>query len=185
MNTAFRPGLPVGLIRLGLLASLLSASLQAAEPSPQYRLLVTSKTSTLQREIQAAAAQGYRVLAAWAGRDFIVVLEKPADNSEKYDYLLVAALRTSTLQSELKEAGIQGFRLLPSAVFLNESLTGPDGEELVLILEKAPGPVIRYDYRLLAAATDYDYVPGSNDSVTGELDRGALERVIASAVEEG
>jgi len=55
MNTAFRPGLPVGLIRLGLLASLLSASLQAAEPSPQYRLLVTSKTSTLQREIQAAA----------------------------------------------------------------------------------------------------------------------------------
>ena len=69
----------------------------------RYLLLATSKTSTMQNELNQAAAAGYRVLVAsrTGGGELGVLLEKLAEPPELYEYLLLATQRTKTMQKEL------------------------------------------------------------------------------------
>ena len=54
------------------------------------------------------------------------------------------------MQEELDEAASRGFRLLPSTMISKSSMWG--GDELVMVLERGPGEVLRYEYRLLATS---------------------------------
>ena len=79
----------------------------------------------------------------------LVLLEKSAPAVSR-DYKLLAALRLSTLHQELREAASQGFRLVPRGLF-SGSLRGD--EEIVLLLERTPGSVQRYEYLLAQGAS--------------------------------
>lgn len=128
-------------LALGFL--LLSASVAVAQPEkekPQeakskldltqpYLLLATTKTSTMQKELNEAAAAGYRLLVGspTSGTEMALILEKVATPPDTYEYLLLATSRTSTMQKELNDAAEKGFRLLPRTMINKQQMFGGAG----------------------------------------------------------
>jgi len=120
----------------------------------EYRLLATSKTSSMQKEMSEAAAEGYRLVgvmggATLVGDEVVAIMRKDSgeQNNSMYEYQLLATTKTSTMQKELQEAADNGFEYKGQTVF--ETTFG--GDEVVVILErnKDKEPVF-YDYKLLA-----------------------------------
>jgi len=121
-----------------------------------YKILATSKTSTMQKELQAAGDAGYRFVAvmggetAVGGNEVVVLVEKSSDDTNTYTYRLLATSKTSTLQKELQDAADAGFYAVGQTVF--ESMFG--GEETVAIIQKSSGDPVksRYEYKLVATS---------------------------------
>ncbi len=117
------------------------AASQTAGGHKRYLLLATSKTSTMQKEMQAAGDQGFEYLgqtvfqSAFGGREVAVIMERDAEGSPgRREFLLLATTRTSTMEKELNEAGSKGFRLLGVTV----SKTKFGGSEVLSILGREP-----------------------------------------------
>ena len=98
--------------------------------APDYVFLDTEQTSTLQRELQEAADNGYRLVSGFGswGRP-TVILEKVLE-PDPIEYLLLATRKTGTLQGEIAEAAAQGYRL--TSVFEN-------GGEALVVMQRPPG----------------------------------------------
>jgi hypothetical protein len=136
-------------------ALLASAAPSYAQERPEYRVLATSKTSTMQKEMQEAAAAGFRFIGVMGGETSfggseVVVTMSREGKAGQYRYKLLATSKTSTMQRELQQAGDEGFEYRGQTVF--SSAFG--GQEVVVILERdssaAEWP--RYEYRLLATS---------------------------------
>lgn len=123
-------------------------------PKLEYRVLATSRTATLEKEMNDAAAAGYRFAAtmggetAIGGKEAVAVMARTDAPHDRYEYRLLATNRTSTMQKELQLAAEAGYEYKGQTVF--ESAFG--GQEVVCILErnldKRGGP--GSSYRLLA-----------------------------------
>jgi len=106
----------------------------------EYRLLATTKTSTMQKELQEAADAGFEYVgqtvfeSLFGGKEVACILERDASNASpsKWEYKLLATKRTSTLQKELQEVGGQGFQTLGMTV----AETGIGGAELIVITRR-------------------------------------------------
>jgi len=106
----------------------------------EYRLLATSKTSTMQKEMNEAAAAGFRLRdvmggeTSFGGSEVVVIMGKDPESSSArvYEYKLLATTKTSTMQKELQEAGDAGFEYEGQTVFS----TMFSGNEVVVILER-------------------------------------------------
>lgn len=106
----------------------------------QYKLLATSKTSTMQKELQEAGNEGFQYLGQtvfktrFGGQEVVMILERDRDetSSDYYEYKLLATSKTSTMQKELREGGDAGFEF----VGLTVSSTRFGGNELVSILRR-------------------------------------------------
>jgi hypothetical protein len=106
-----------------------------------HRVLATSKTSTMEKELNEAAEAGFRFQAvmggesAFGGKEVVVILERDGRNpvTTRYEYRLLATSKTSTMQKELSEAGAQGFGF----VGLTVAPTALGGSEVVAILRRA------------------------------------------------
>lgn len=122
------------------------------EEDLQYKLLATTKTSTMQKELDEAAAKGYRILVGspTSNAEMAIFLSREATPENPYKYELLATTRTGTMQKELNEAAARGFRLLPRTMIAKAQLIG--GIEIVTILEKPPVVTKQYDYKLLATS---------------------------------
>lgn len=111
-----------------------------AGTSYEYRVLATSKTSTMQKELQEAGDAGFEFVgqtvfeSLFGGKEVAAILERnpTAPPGNRWQYKLVATKRTSTLQKELMEVGEQGFEAL--AMTVAETAIG--GSELVVITRK-------------------------------------------------
>ena len=132
---------------MGLVSPALGAELDLEQ---RFLLLATTKTSTMQEELNEASAAGYRVVVGSTtnGDEMALILEKVATPPQNYEYMLLATSRTSTMQKELEEAAGQGFRLLPSTMIAKNQMFGDP--EIVVVLEKMPAADQNYDYLLLA-----------------------------------
>jgi hypothetical protein len=132
----------IGPISIAFLAFSAAAVVEAQEAADKYVLLATERTGTMQREIDDAAAKGFRVFGASPndGSEVIIFLEK---SNDKYQYRLVAATRIETLQREMSEAAGDGYHIVPRAVTRK-------GDELLVLMEKGPGGPARSQYRVLA-----------------------------------
>jgi hypothetical protein len=127
---------------------------QEAQQATTHRVLATSKTSTMQKEMQEAGAAGFRFAAvmggetAIGGKEVVVVMQKPTTSASKFEYRLLATNKTSTMEKEMQEGSDAGFQYVGQTVF--ESAFG--GKEVVCILERDPSVVTppRHAYRLLA-----------------------------------
>lgn len=104
-----------------------------------YRLLAANKTSTLEREMQDIAREGFEYKgqtvfeSAFGGREVTVIMERDAAVASRNSvYKLLATAKTSTMQKELAEAGTMGYALLGMTV----SKTAFGGNEVVCILRK-------------------------------------------------
>ena len=136
-------------------ASMLSpaAWAQDIEPGQRYLLLATERTGTMQKELDTAAAAGFRVrMGSHIAGDIIVIfMERVAEPPNTYTYLLLSDTNSNTMQEELDKAAAQGYRLLPRTVtWIDTSGFFSGGREIVAIVELAPGETRRYEYKLLA-----------------------------------
>ena len=108
----------------------------------EYRLLATSKTSTMQREMQEAGDAGFEYRgqtvfkSAFGGKEVVTILERDRRAKlPRFEYRLLATKRTSTMAKELAEAGEQGFAI----VGLTVAETAVGGPELVTIMRRRAG----------------------------------------------
>ena len=106
----------------------------------EYKLLATSKTSTVQKELRQAGAGGFRYCGqsvaktAFGGQEVVVILQREIGGPHKtYLYKLLATTRTNTMQKEVNQAGEEGFELMGLTV----SETAFGSQELVSILMRA------------------------------------------------
>lgn len=142
------------LIAAGAAASQKDA--HAPDAVVEYRVLATSRTSTMEKELNDAAAAGFRFTAvmggetAFGGNEVVVVMMRSEGaEASRYAYRLLATSRTSTMQKELQEAADAGFDYRGQTVF--KSRFG--GDEVVSILEHDRQEVgVRWQYRLLATS---------------------------------
>ena len=103
----------------------------------EYKLLATSKTSTMQKELRQAGAEGFHYCGqsvaetAFGGQEVVVILQREIGSPHKtYFFKLLATTRTNTMEKELNQAGEEGFQLMGLTV----SETAFGGQELVSIL---------------------------------------------------
>ena len=105
----------------------------------QYKLLATSKTSTMQKEMQEAGNNGFQykgqvVFETFIGGDeVVVILEKDTKAEIKnIEYKLFATKKTSTMQKEINEGGAAGYSYV--GVTVGKTLIG--GSEVVVIMRR-------------------------------------------------
>ena len=119
-----------------------------------YRVLATSKTSTMEKEMNDAGANGYKFMAvmggetAGGGNEVVVLMQKGGDVSGNYRYKLLATSRTSTMQKEMNDAAMDGYDYVGQSVF--KSVFG--GEEVVSIVERGAASQSAFVYKLIATA---------------------------------
>lgn len=120
----------------------------------QFRVLATSRTSTMEKEMNEAAEAGYRFASvmggetAIGGKEVVAVMEKRGDAPARFGYQLLATAKTSTMEKELRDAAAQGYEYRGQTIF--NSLMG--GQEVVVILERDKEVTARSDYRLVATS---------------------------------
>jgi hypothetical protein len=122
----------------------------------EYKVLATNKTSTMEKELNQAAAAGFRFESimggeTYAGAEAVVILSRKvgAEAQQRYEYKLLATSRTSTMQKEIELAGNAGFLYKGQTVFN----TTFGGREVTAILERdMQMSDKRYDYKLLATS---------------------------------
>jgi hypothetical protein len=119
-----------------------------------YKVLATNKTSTMQKEMQAAGEAGFRFVSvmggvtAGGGNEVVVLMQKDSADKNTYSYRLLATNKTSTMQKELQEAADAGFGVIGQTVF--ESMFA--GRETAAIVEKISGDGDRFEYKLIATS---------------------------------
>ncbi len=119
----------------------------------EYKLLATNKTSTMQKEMNEAADNGFRFAGvmggdtAIGGKEVVAIMTRSGAARPGFEYRLLATTKTSTMQKEMQEAGDAGFEYRDQTVF--GSMFG--GDEVVAILEhNRDTTATSYEYRLLA-----------------------------------
>ena len=131
-----------------LLVGMLCAVALSVSGSAQseYKLLATSRTSTMEKELNQAAAEGYRLESTMGGEgggEIITVMRK-AQGGAKYHYRLLATSRTGTMQKELQEAANEGYDYRGYTA---------RGEVLVILERDVTKPARKnYEYKLLATS---------------------------------
>ena len=112
-----------------------------------YRIVATTSTGTFQKELAAAAQEGFRLLPSTivaktssAGRflnggrlatEVVGVLERAPKSNTRYEYRLLATNRTATLQKEVSDAATVGFALI--------GMVSRD-EHMVIMEKETPSP---------------------------------------------
>jgi hypothetical protein len=89
--------------------------------SYQYRMVATFSEKTGDKEMNAAAAEGFRLLSHSSmvkqgltifNRNSVVIMEKAPEMTTAYAYMTISAVRTSTFHKELKAAVEQGWKVV-------------------------------------------------------------------------
>ncbi len=121
----------------------------------EYRVLATNKTSTMEKELNAAAEAGFRFVSvmggdtAVGGSEVVAIMSSSAGARGRFSYRLLATSRTSTMEKELQDAADAGFEYRGQTVF--KSAFG--GEEVVCILERdKDGDGRKWSYKLFATS---------------------------------
>lgn len=104
----------------------------------EYRLLATSKTGTMQKELQEAGDRGFEhrgetVFKKTFGTEVMIILERDTEAEPRlWEYKLLATKKTSTMQKEILEAAELGFQFV--GVSVGETFFG--GSEVVTIMRR-------------------------------------------------
>ena len=138
-------------VSAALLALFLAAP--AAAQNVEYRVLATTKTSSMEKEMNDAGAEGFRFIAVMGGEtaggnEVVVLMQRGGDVEGKYRYKLLATNRTGTMQKEMNDVAADGYDYVGQTMF--ETVFG--GDEVVAIVERGALPESRYVYKLIATS---------------------------------
>jgi hypothetical protein len=110
-----------------------------SEAQYEFKLLATSKTSTMQKELQEAADAGYEYRgqtvfsSTFGGQEVVLIGEREVGATPKMrEFKLLATNKTSTMQKELQEAAEGGFEV----VGLTVASSAFGGSELITVLRR-------------------------------------------------
>lgn len=86
----------------------------------KYKLLATTRTGTMNKEINELADGGYRLIPSTmiakpqmlGGVEIVMLMERPPFVKKQYEYKLLATSLTSTLQKEVTEAQDAGYKIV-------------------------------------------------------------------------
>jgi len=140
-----------------LVVFLVPIAAQAQDSRIEYRVVATTKTSTLEKEMNQAAEAGFRFAStmggetAVGGKEVVVVMSKSSAeaNPGRRIYRVLATNRTSTMQKEMQQLGDEGFTYMGQSV--SETTFG--GKEVLIIMENISGQENkRKQYKLLATS---------------------------------
>jgi hypothetical protein len=103
----------------------------------EYYVLATTRTSTMEKELNEQAARGFRLLPRTmagkehpvSGEEIFLVMEKPPGPVQRHQYRLLATQRTGTLQREMAQTVDDGYEVVGIV----------SRDEHIVILEK-PAP---------------------------------------------
>ena len=121
-----------------LIVAMIKDPVTPGQQARRYKLLATTKTSTMQTEMQQLADSGYTYLdlavleSAMGGKEVVVIMELDSMKGPHTSYRLLATTRASTMQKELQEAGSQGYTMLGFTV----GKTGAGGSEIIAIVKR-------------------------------------------------
>ena len=123
----------------------------------EYKLLATSKTSTMEKELNQAADAGFRFEGvmggetAFGGSEVVSIVSRPVGGDAKahYQYKLLATNKTGTMQKEMSQASEAGFVYRGQTV----SDTTFGGREVIVIMERGRDTTgAAAEYKLLATS---------------------------------
>ena len=144
------------MVLVGFLGCLQSAAAGSNQVQNEYKALATNKTSTVEKELNKSADQGFRFAAVmggettFGGSEVVVIMQKEKGREvARFQYKLLATSRTATMQKEIQEVSDQGFRYKGQTVF--ETAFG--GKKTVVIMARDGGAgsdQVKYEYKLLA-----------------------------------
>ena len=130
------------LVRLTIALALVAPALIAQEQpleQPKFLLLATSRTGTMEKELNEVGARGYRFSGtqggetAFGGSEVVVIMTLDP-GGRRFRYMLVATSRTGTMQKEMNQAPPE-YEFAGMTVF--KSRFG--GKETAVILEATVG----------------------------------------------
>lgn len=136
---------------------LLPLAMHAADgPAFDFQLLATARISTMEKEMNQAAASGFRYShfvggdTSFGGNEVVVIMSKPLNGPAEppRSYQVISAALTSNLEKDLKRAGADGFEFKASVMFHQSA----GSTEPVCILERTGDKKRKYSYRILATA---------------------------------
>ena len=139
---------------LTLCLTMAALPVSAQNGAREYKVLATSKTSTMEKEMNSMAEAGYVYAAvmggetAFGGSEAVVVMQKnPTPGAMSYK--LLATNKTGTMQKEMRSAADLGYHYVGQTVF--SSMFG--GDEVVVIMERdKDNPKPTEDYLLVATS---------------------------------
>ena len=105
-----------------------------------YRVVSTTKTSTLEKEVIQAASEGFRIIG-WGY--MTVVMERTSGETPAAELRVIAATRLATAERELRQAGEEGYRLIATPDSANET---------ICVVQRMPGSSERYNYMVASLA---------------------------------
>jgi hypothetical protein len=114
---------------------------------PRYRTFKTENRARAQKQLDEAAAQGYRILLADGG---VLALEHAAQSASPREYRIISEERLSTLEQELNSA--KGFRMVPDTMSVIEKGFHAN-RRISVVLEKTSNGSAGYAYRVLSDHT--------------------------------
>ncbi len=126
----------------------------------EYRFLQTTKVSTMEKEMNQLAKEGFQFHLTSIG-SITIMTRDLKEKSQKYDYKLLATRRTGTMQKELTEMGVQGYQFLGTS-------TGAGG--LVSVMERGVSEIGRgnqYEFKFLAAMLESTTQKELSEALTG------------------
>ncbi|MFN7930156.1 MAG: hypothetical protein U0Y68_19985 [Blastocatellia bacterium] len=111
----------------------------------EFKILTTYKISTLEKEMNQAAKEGYRFFYA-APNTIAIVARDPKNKTAQYEYKLLGTHKVGTMEKEMNELGATGFSYRATS-------TGAGG--LTTVFEKKIGmPAAKYETKLVTKLTD-------------------------------
>lgn len=114
----------------------------------EYKFLTTTRVGTMEREMNAAAREGYRHFISAPSLLMLMYRERGASGTAGYEYKLLATRRTGTMQRELLEQGALGYNYLATS-------SGLGGLTTVLERDLTINPQEnRREYKLLATSRE-------------------------------
>ncbi|PWT83684.1 MAG: hypothetical protein C5B58_06125 [Acidobacteria bacterium] len=181
LDQTFLASMNLWRVRLGVVALLLLVILPAPSQQPttdSVRLIKGDNPSRLEKELNEAAAEGYRISGANSERVLsvaanlllsgghhdtsgaFVVMEKSRTGSTNYQYAVVRLFaRPSSWERDINKAASQGFRVIPNygTLAMRNGFVLGTAQSLIAIMEKAPGSSAFKDYVVVDARQIADF----------------------------
>ncbi|HWQ35294.1 MAG TPA: hypothetical protein VNQ79_20785 [Blastocatellia bacterium] len=139
-----------------LLAGIASAIPGAAQTNnqPEYRLLAAVRAATLEKELNEAAQQGYRLekVSQWIGiASLAALMSRPAGTApaQRFEYRTVSLKQFEQQKDELLKQGFDYRALLTPSLFSFNSAGA-----IMLLEREGSGSAVPYEYELIQSGSE-------------------------------
>lgn len=133
------------------------AAAQANTAAREFRFVSTNKVSTMEKELNELAAQGFRlerVSKSLVADDMATLVSRDpatAAGGPRYEYRVLATRRAGTMDKEITEAAGQGYEIRGLTSMFRPGIAMFVGDETAVVMERPAGETARrFDYKLLS-----------------------------------